>query len=80
MTSIRVWLTILCALTLSLAFALPVTAQPPCAVCGDSNTAVGSNALPVNTGNSNKSAPTKRGGARPRPRRVITSARPLKQP
>ncbi len=53
MTSIRVSLTIVCALMLSLAFALPATAQPPCAVCGDSNTSVGSNALVVNTGSEN---------------------------
>jgi hypothetical protein len=53
MRSIRVSLTLLFALTLSLAFALPATAQPPCAVCGDSNTRVGSNALVVNTGSGN---------------------------
>jgi hypothetical protein len=54
MTSIRVSLTIVCALMLSLAFALPVTAQPPCAVCGgEGNTRVGSNALVVNTGTRN---------------------------
>ena len=54
MTSIRVSLTIVCALMFSLAFALPVTAQPPCAVCGgEGNARVGSNALVVNTGSRN---------------------------
>jgi len=47
MTSIRVSLTILCAL--SLAFALPVTAQTPCAICSGFNTATGKDALKSNT-------------------------------
>jgi len=48
MTSIRVSLTILCAL--SLASALPVTAQTPCPTsCGGLNTALGFDALRSNT-------------------------------
>jgi hypothetical protein len=48
MTSIRVSLTILCAL--SLAFALPATAQEtPCARCSGFNTATGKNAFQSNT-------------------------------
>ncbi|MGH7335801.1 MAG: hypothetical protein ACREKS_24240, partial [Candidatus Rokuibacteriota bacterium] len=46
-TSIRVSLTILCAL--SLAFALPVTAQDPCTRCGFVNVAIGIDALHSNT-------------------------------
>jgi len=52
MTSIRVSLTILCAL--SLAFALPVTAQTTCPTrCGITNVAVGIDALHNNTGDFN---------------------------
>jgi len=40
-------------ITLSLAFALPVTAQTPCAICGThENTAIGINALSSNTAGS----------------------------
>ena len=49
MTSIRVWLTILCALMLSLAFALPATAQACASICTLLNTATGVNALSNNT-------------------------------
>jgi hypothetical protein len=45
MTSIRVSLTILCALMLSLASAPPVTAQCPSLCTGNGNTALGNNAL-----------------------------------